>query len=153
MRRNRATSESPFAMLAFAQRLFLGLLLPVLLLSFSPAQSNGDLLNGMGSHRDRLGEVRSYVTAPNTGVLIFKVFAERHGTQLDRQALLKLVNRATQITTWQTTEMSSQGPYSESASQGVLTDIPYGIYDVEVSAVGYLSSHKELVVGSTVVQE
>src|ERR1035441_7985237 len=30
--------------------------------------------------------------APGTGVLVFTVYAERKGAQLDRQALLKLVN-------------------------------------------------------------
>jgi len=77
----------------------------------------------------------SYNTAPGTGVLVFTVYAERSTTHLDRQALLKLVNLANQAATWQTTE---------DTSQGVFTNIPYGSYDVEVSAVGYLSTHKEL---------
>ena len=96
---------------------------------------------------------RSYSTAANTGVLVFDVFAERHGVHLDRQALLKLVNLETQALTWQTTEMDSQGPYGEGAGRGVFTNIPYGNYDVEVSAVGYLSSHKELKVFSTLVEQ
>jgi tetratricopeptide (TPR) repeat protein len=54
---------------------------------------------------------------------------------------------------WQTTETNSQGPYDESASRGVFTDIPYGNYDVEVSAVGYLSTHKEVNVLGTPVEQ
>src|ERR1700722_4992884 len=77
----------------------------------------------------------SYNTAPGTGVLIFTVFSERSTLHLDRQALLKLINLANQTATWQTTE---------DTSQGVFTNIPYGRYDVEVSAVGYLSAHREL---------
>jgi tetratricopeptide (TPR) repeat protein len=77
----------------------------------------------------------SYNTAPGTGVLIFKVSAERSAVRLDRQALLKLVNLKNQTATWQTTE---------DTSQGVFTNVPYGSYDVEASAVGYLSAHKEL---------
>ena len=110
-------------------------------------------MNGIGSHRDRIGIARSYSTAPNTGVLIFRVFAERRGHPLDRQAILKLVNLGTQSPLWQTTDSDSQGPYSESASQGVFTNVAYGSYDVQISAVGYLSAHKELTVGSSLVQQ
>lgn len=117
------------------------------------AQSPGDILNGQGSLIDQMATARSYSTAPNTGILILDVFAERHGAHLDRQALLKLVNLQTQAPLWQTTEISSQGAYSQSAARGVFTDVPYGSYDVEVSAVGFLSAHKELRVGSTQVQQ
>ena len=77
----------------------------------------------------------SYSTAPGTGVLVFTVFDERSSIHLDRQALLKLVNLNNQSATWQTTEDNSQG---------VFTNVPFGSYDVEISAVGYLSAHKEL---------
>ena len=71
------------------------------------------------------------------------MFAERSGAHLDRQALLKLVNRASQNATWVTTDNNSQGWF---------TNIAYGNYDVEISAVGYLSTHKELQVVPTLVQ-
>jgi tetratricopeptide (TPR) repeat protein len=132
---------------------FLFFLLGSLLSPTAAAQFAGDHLNGEGSHRDRVATARSYSTAPNTGILIFKVSAERNGAHLDRQALLKLVNLATQYATWQTTEESSQGPYDQSLALGVFTNIPYGNYDVEASAVGYLSSHQELRVGSTLLQQ
>jgi tetratricopeptide (TPR) repeat protein len=79
----------------------------------------------------------SYNTAPGTGVLIFNVFAERSTTHLDRQALIKLINSADHTATFQTTEDNAQG---------VLTNIAFGNYEVEVSAVGYLSEHKDLLV-------
>jgi hypothetical protein len=129
------------------------LLLGCVLSTALSAQSAGDMLNGQGSHRDQIATARSYSTAPNTGVLIFSVFAERHGASLDRQALMKLVNLTSQSPLWQTTEDTSQGPYDQSGALGVFTDIPYGNYDVEVSAVGYLSTHKELTVGSTMVTQ
>jgi tetratricopeptide (TPR) repeat protein len=144
----RAILLSPSARLACAS-----FLLACGLAATAPAQSAGDMLNGQGSHRDQIATARSYSTAPNTGVLIFAVFAERHGASLDRQALLKLVNLTSQSPLWQTTENTSQGPYDQSGALGVFTDIPYGNYDVEVSAVGYLSSHKELTVGSTMVTQ
>jgi tetratricopeptide (TPR) repeat protein len=76
-----------------------------------------------------------YSTTPGTGVLIFNVYAERHPVRLDRQALLKLVDVTKQAAMWQTTE---------DTSRAVFTNIPYGSYEVEASAVGYLSAHKEL---------
>ncbi|MGA7931719.1 MAG: tetratricopeptide repeat protein [Candidatus Sulfotelmatobacter sp.] len=72
-------------------------------------------------------------------MLVFTVFAENTGTHLDRQALLRLVNPTNQTDTWQTTE---------DTSQGVFTNIPYGNYAVEVSAAGYLSTQKEVQVMS-----
>lgn len=68
-------------------------------------------------------------------MLIFNVYAERHPVRLDRQALVKLVDVAKQAAMWQTTE---------DTSRAVFTDIPYGSYEVEASAVGFLSAHKEL---------
>ena len=89
--------------------------------------------------RDNPGAVLNlptyYSTAAGTGILVFTVYAERHPVHLDRQALLKLVNVSKQTAVWQTTE---------DTSKAVFTDIPYGSYEVEASAVGYLSAHKEL---------
>ncbi|MFZ0734801.1 MAG: tetratricopeptide repeat protein [Candidatus Sulfotelmatobacter sp.] len=82
----------------------------------------------------------SYDTAPGTGVLIFTVFAGRTSTHLDRQALLKLVNLSDHSATWQTTE---------DESKAVFANIPYGSYDAEISAVGFLSVHKDLQVMSS----
>ncbi len=73
-------------------------------------------------------------------MLVFTVFAERNSANLDRQALLKLVNHANQETTWQTTQ---------DTSKAVFTNIPFGTYDVEVSAVGYLSARKEVQVANS----
>ena len=78
-----------------------------------------------------------YDTTPGTGVIVFTVNAERSGVHLDRQALLKLTNRTSQSSTWQTTQDSSRA---------IFTGIPYGTYDVEVSAVGYLSTQKDVLV-------
>ena len=104
----------------------------LLLVCLLPATFLGQAAGSYG-HPDTTRVIHS--TAPNTGIVTFNVFAERNGTQLSRQALVKLVNLANQSVTWQTTGQDSQS---------VVTDIPYGRYDAEVSAVGYLSSHQEL---------
>lgn len=79
-------------------------------------------------------------TAPNTGILVFNVFAERSGVRLDRQALVKVVRSADQVATWQTTE---------STSRSVFSNLPLGSYEAEVSAVGYVSIRVELSVASS----
>ena len=71
------------------------------------------------------------------------MFSEHKGTRLDRQALLKLVNQSTQSVTWKTTE---------DLSRGVFTDVPYGNYSLEVSAVGYLGDHKEIRIDGSTAQ-
>ena len=109
---------------SLAAALFLVCLLPVTAL--------GQVLGSAG-HPDESRVVLR--TAPNTGIITFKVFAERNGSRLDRQAVVKLVDLSNQTATWQPT---SEG------SEGVFTDVPWGEYDAEVSAVGYLSSHQPL---------
>ena len=99
---------------------------------------------GLNDPRNLQDVSTSYETAPGTGVLVFMVYAERSSVPLDRQALLKLVDLTHQSATWQTTEGSSQG---------VFTNVPYGTYAVEVSAVGYLSAHKELQVTNSLRPE
>jgi tetratricopeptide (TPR) repeat protein len=123
----------------FSGRAMLKHFLPRLLLHLALGSA---LASGAFAQRAGMNDARtlqdfsvSYNTAPGTGVLIFSVFAERTPTHLDRQALLKLVNLSDNSATWQTTEETSKG---------VFTNIPYGSYDVEVSAVGYQSTHKEL---------
>jgi|SRR5579859_3777949 len=118
-----ATLLRPFRDPFFAPALFVCLL---------SASALGQAAGSYG-HPDTTRVIRS--TAPNTGILTFKVFAERNGAQLNRQALVKLVNLANQTVTWQTTGQDSES---------VVTDVPYGSYDAEISAVGFLSSHQEL---------
>lgn len=78
----------------------------------------------------------SYYTAvPGVGIAVFTVSAERNSNRMDRQAVLKMVNTASQSVTWQTTE---------DTSTAVFTNIIYGSYDVEASAVGYLTTHKQV---------
>ena len=85
-----------------------------------------------------------YLTNPGTSVVVFKVFGEKAARPLDRQALLKMVNVTDQTALWQTTEENSQGAF---------TNIPFGNYDVEVSAVGYVSTHKEVHASTSQLQQ
>jgi len=112
-----------------------------LLSAVAAAQAEASDRSGDMSDQQARG---TYVTAPNTGVLVFTVYAERIRLNLDRQALLKLINVTNEAALWQTTEEQSQA---------VFTNVPYGNYTAEISAVGYFSEHKELRVASSNVQQ
>jgi tetratricopeptide (TPR) repeat protein len=126
------------------RRLCLPLFLSCWLALAASAQSTrGEMINAQDSLNDRIATMRAHRTAQGTGVIIVSVFGERNGSRLDRQATLKLVDRSTQNSSWATTD---------GTAQGFFTDIPFGGYEVEISAVGYLSIRKEVEVVPTLVQ-
>jgi len=63
-------------------------------------------------------------------------------TRLDRQAVIKLYNKNTKDTVWQTTN---------DAAEAVFGNLTVAQYDIEVSAVGYLTAHKDFNVTSAIV--
>ena len=85
-----------------------------------------------------------YITAPGTGIVVATVSAEKKNAHLDRQALLQLINRSTQTAIWQTTNDIVQGAFLDEVSQGVFANVTYGEYEIEVSAVGYVSERRQL---------
>ncbi len=135
MLRRRAIPPMPYVGRLFCVRFFLACLLT------TTAIAQRDISTGppqpLPANLDPLRRTATiYSTLPGTGVLVFTVYNERKGTHLDRQALLKLVSPSSQSPVWQTT--------LEDTSQGVFANLAYGNYNVEVSAVGYLSSQKEV---------
>ncbi len=73
--------------------------------------------------------------------IILMVYAENSKTKLDRQSVVKLGNQTTQTVSYQTTNDQSECTFG---------DVPFGHYEVEVTAVGYLPGHKEMqVISST----
>jgi tetratricopeptide (TPR) repeat protein len=83
----------------------------------------------------RMDIATTYRTNPGTAVLLINVLAEGTRVPLDRQAVVKLFSVTTQTAAWQTTE---------DQSLAALTNVVLGSYEIEVSAVGYLSLKKEL---------
>jgi tetratricopeptide (TPR) repeat protein len=71
-------------------------------------------------------------------VLVLTVYGENHKV-LDRQSVIKLENTSTHSTMWQTTTDKSEAYF---------VDLSVGQYEMEVSAVGYLTVHKPYSVGS-----
>ncbi|HTT24869.1 MAG TPA: tetratricopeptide repeat protein, partial [Candidatus Sulfotelmatobacter sp.] len=117
------------------------------------AQVPADPLAGINSQPRPSDMVRVYNTAPNTAVVIFRVFGERKGHLLDRQAVLKLTNRATQYSTWQTTSRDPAGENLRAGTEAVFLDVPLGVYDAEITAVGFLSAHQEVRISTSMAQE
>lgn len=62
-------------------------------------------------------------------------------TRLDRQAVVRLYNKSTKDSMWQTTNDQSEAAFG---------DVTVAQYDIEVSAVGYLTAHKDFNVGSAI---
>jgi len=129
----------------FVQTIFL--LLCLIASTFTATGQNptatGLMINGPDSLQGRTAAVGTYFTAPGTGAIAVNVFAERNGTRVDRQALLNLVDRTTQKGLWATTD---------DRAQGMFTNISYGTYDLEVSAVGFFSARKEVLISPASVQ-
>jgi tetratricopeptide (TPR) repeat protein len=131
------------------------LVLPVLgtgLMISLHAQVPSDPLAGINSQPRSSAMMRVYNTA-NTAVVIFKVFGERNGHLLDRQAVLKLTNRGTQLSTWQTTSRDPSSESLETGTEAVFIDLPLGVYDAEITAVGFLSAHQEVRISTSMAQE
>jgi tetratricopeptide (TPR) repeat protein len=83
--------------------------------------------------------ITEYRTAPGTAVIRFHIFAEKTGGRLDRPARVDLTNLANHSGLFQTIDGDAEG---------VFTDIAYGHYGIEVSAVGYVATHQDLEVVS-----
>ncbi len=119
-------------------RLFVAVLtLSLLSTALVFAQGFGDPFNTIGSTTNL---TPSYDSRGRGPVLLLKVFAGDHKTKLDRQAVAKLTNKATSTISWQT---------SNDEAEIAFGDMPFGPYDIEVNAIGYLTGHKELEVISS----
>lgn len=82
----------------------------------------------------------SYSTAPGTGVLVFHVFAEKASARMEGPVRLELTNLANRVGVFQTIEGDADG---------VFVNIAFGNYEIEVSALGYVSARQPVQVVST----
>ena len=109
-------------------------LLAGLLLSGSLlAQNGGQGLPGIGN-----GLGTPTTNSSRGSILLLTVFGENKA-RLDRQAVVKLSNETTHTIAWQTTTDNLEADFG---------DLDVGRYEIEVSAVGYLTAHQEFTVGS-----
>jgi len=97
-----------------------------------PMAAQGDPFNSITSTTTLTA---GYDSRGGGTVLLLKVYAENNKKRLDRQSVVKLTNQTTQTVSWQTTNDQSEATFG---------DVPFGHYDIEVSAVGYITGHKEM---------
>ncbi len=88
-----------------------------------------------------IANIASYNTAPGTGVLVFRVFAEKTDTRMEGPVRLDLMNLASHLGEYLTIEGDRDG---------VFVDEAFGDYEIEVSALGYLSARQKVQVVSTI---
>jgi len=109
----------------------------VIALAQIPAQSPGDAARTP----KYVPGMSSYDTAPGTGLFIFQVFAEKTGARLRGPVRLDLTNLANHISVFQTIEGDDDG---------VFINLAFGNYEIEASALGYLSARQEVQSVSTI---
>jgi tetratricopeptide (TPR) repeat protein len=100
------------------------------------------LMTGLASAQRIEGELKtSYKARDGEALVLLSVFGENGKTHLDRQAVLKITNQINQTVLWDTTDDKSE------AAIGLL----FGKYEIEISAVGYLSERKEVQANNTLI--
>jgi len=110
----------------------------VFLLHLLAVPLSGQNFPGAPQRMDR--EMSDVYQARNGEALVrLFVFAETLKTHLDRQSVVKITNQSTHEITWQTTDEKSQ------AALGLF----FGKYQIEVSAVGFLTEEKEFTVSNS----
>ena len=102
-----------------------------------PANSPGELTR----NPNNVPAIASYHTAPGTGVLVFHVFAEKKSARIEGPVRLELMNLANHIGVFETIEGDTDG---------VFVDTAFGNYEIEVSALGYISVRQQVQVVSTI---
>jgi tetratricopeptide (TPR) repeat protein len=109
-----------------------------LLMVGAASGQRGDVFNNsaMGATTDL---TPGYDSRGGGTVLLLTVYAENNRRRLDRQSVVRLNNQTTHTISWQTTNDQSEVSFG---------DMPFGHYDIEVSAVGFLTAHKDLQVVS-----
>jgi tetratricopeptide (TPR) repeat protein len=125
-----AVFMTPQSTARIAVRLFVG---AVLLFNLLPVLASAQRIEGETK--------TTYQARDGEALILISVYADNGRTHLDRQSVLKITNQITHVVTWQTTDDKSE------AALGLL----FGKYEIEVSAVGYLSERKEVQANNTLI--
>ena len=112
-------------------RRFVATLSFVLLVAALGFAQRGDGFNSIGSTTDT---TRSYESRSGGSILITTVYGPDGKTKLDRQAVVKATNQSSHTMSYQTTDDRAEAPM----------ELVFGVYDIEVSAVGYLTEIKRV---------
>jgi tetratricopeptide (TPR) repeat protein len=120
------------------------LLLAGILCVSSPAQNVGPFGKADLGNPVRIEASTKYETAPGTGVLVFRVFAEKTGSLLNGQVQLQLTNLANDI---------GLAQRIDGDQEGIFPNLQFGSYEIEASALGYLTVHQNVQILATVHAE
>jgi len=121
------TCRSP---LPAIQRSVAATCLGLLITSTSAFGQRGDTFNNMTATTTTTAGYYSNGGTP----LLLKVTTARK-SKLDRQAMVKITNQSTHTESWQATDGNSEA---------LIPGLQFGHYAIEVSAVGYITAHKEI---------
>jgi tetratricopeptide (TPR) repeat protein len=99
--------------------------------------------NPLGNIELRMNDVKINTSCDELRRLVVTVLNDDKA-HLDRQAVVKVRDRKRDITTWQTTSNESEITFC---------NIDFGDYEVETSAVGYLTDHQQWHLGAGIVQQ
>jgi tetratricopeptide (TPR) repeat protein len=105
-----------------------------------PANSPGKLTRDPNN----VQPIAGYNTAPGTGVLVFRIFAEDTSTRIQGPVRLELTNLANHLGVFLTIEGNAEG---------VFVDTAFGNYEIGVSALGYVSARQPVQLVSTIHPE
>src|ERR1700690_497138 len=81
----------------------------------------------------QLSIARQHDRVGDEGLVLLTVLADENKKQLDRQSVVKIENPSAHTVSWKTTDDKSEAEIS----------LSFGQYEIEVSAVGYLSERKK----------
>jgi len=107
------------------------------LVTILASAQRGDIFNSIGSTTDT---TRGYESRSGGSIVIVSVYAPDGKTRLDRQSVVKATSQTSHTVNWQATDDRSEAAI----------ELVFGRYEIEVSAVGYLSEQKELQVVTSV---
>jgi tetratricopeptide (TPR) repeat protein len=110
----------------------------------SSAQGVPEQIQKLGAPRPGASVTSHYGASPNLGVIVVHVFAEEKPVNLDRSARFDLTNL---------TNHHGDFVIAPAHKEAVFINVVLGKYDLVVTAVGYLSTHKEINVLSPVTQQ
>lgn len=96
---------------------------------------------GQGNIELRMNDVNINTTCDEFSRLVVTVVNDDNNTKLDRQSVVKLHDLKRDITTWQTTSNDSQITFC---------NIDFGDYEIDTTAVGYITDHRQWHLAGTV---
>jgi tetratricopeptide (TPR) repeat protein len=107
----------------------------------NPARGQVGGSAGPGNIELRMNDVALNTTCDEFSRLVVTVVNDDNKTKLDRQSVVKLHDLKRDITTWQTTSNDSQITFC---------NIDFGDYEIDTTAVGYITDHRQWHLAGTV---